>query len=110
MQDDFYMPGLSHFENDNGWSGSRGRLCYEIERPQDGKLKVVTWYGPFCREYAQEDAVSFFEVTAEGIAAMTDWLLRQAEEMNAHPQKTPEDCRAYYEQCVRGDQPDVSTT
>ena len=31
MSDEFYMPGLSHFENDNGWSGSRGLLCYEIE-------------------------------------------------------------------------------
>ena len=32
MSDEFYMPGLSHFENDNGWSGSRGLLCYEMPR------------------------------------------------------------------------------
>ena len=50
MSDEFYMPGLSHFENDNGWSGSRGLLCYEIEKPQEGRMRAVTWQGPFCRD------------------------------------------------------------
>lgn len=97
LNDDFYMPGLSHFENDNGWSGSRGELCYEIERPKEGKLRVVTWYGPFCREYAEEDAEAVFEVSGEGIAAMTAWLLERADEMNTHPSKSPEERLAYYQ-------------
>lgn len=101
MNDDFYMPGLSHFENDNGWSGSRGLLCYEIEKPREGRLRVMTWQGPFCREYAEQDAEETFEVSVEGVAAMTAWLLAQAEEMNAHPKKTPAECRAAYEERAR---------
>ena len=101
MNDAFYMPGLSHFKNDNGWSGSRGLLCYEIERPQEGKLRVVTWQGPFCRQYAQQDTEETFEVSEEGVAAMTAWLLDQAAQMNAHPPKTPAECRATYEEMAR---------
>lgn len=102
MNEEFYMPGLSHFENGNGWSGSRGLLCYEIEKPQEGKLRVVTWQGPFCRRYAELEAQSAFDVTGEGVCAMTDWLLREAERMNAHPPKTPEACRAIYERIAGG--------
>ena len=81
MSDEFYMPGLSHFENDNGWSGRQG---------------------PFCRDYAVEDAEAFFALSEEGVAAMTAWLLQEAEEMNAHPKRTPEECRAHYEKLSRG--------
>ncbi len=101
MNDDFFMPTLSHFENDNGWSGSRGVMCYEIEKPQEGQVRVVTWYGPFCRAYAQEEGEAFFPVSAEGRQAMIDYLLAQAETMNAAPAKTPEECRAYYEKVRR---------
>lgn len=95
--DEFYMPGLSHFENSNGWSGSRGRLCYEIEPPADGTVKATVWYGPFCRKFAQVETAREFPLTNEGREEMTAWLLEQAEEMNAHPQKSLQDCRDYYE-------------
>ena len=102
MSDEFYMPGLSPFENDNGWSGSRGLLCYEIEKPQEGRMRAVTWQGPFSRDYAVEDAEAFFALSEDGVAAMTAWLLQEAEEMNAHPKRTPEECRAHYEKLSRG--------
>ena len=102
MNDDFYLPGLSHFANDNGWTGSRGLLCYEIERPQEGPLRTVIWQGPFSRKYAQLEAEAVFEVTEEGLAALLAWLLEQAEAMNASPPRTPEECRAYYETISHG--------
>ena len=102
MSEELFMPTLSHFENDNGWSGSRGRLSYEIEKPKEGKVRVVVWYGPFCRAYAQEEAEAFFDVTEEGRQAMIDYLMDQAREMNEHPRKSEEDCRAYYEQVKKG--------
>lgn len=101
MNGEFFMPTLSHFENDNGWSGSRGVMCYEIEKPKEGQVRAVTWYGPFCRSYAEEMAEAVFPVSQEGRQAMIDWLLARAEEMNAHPERTPEDCRAYYEKVRR---------
>ena len=102
MNQEFYLPGLSHFSNGNGWSGSRGLLCYEIEKPQEDRLLTVVWQGPFARKYAQMEGEASFEVTEEGVAALRAWLLEQAEAMNAHPPRTPEECRAYYEKSARG--------
>ena len=102
MNQEFYLPGLSHFSNGNGWSGSRGLLCYEIEKPQEDRLLTVVWQGPFARKYAQMEGEASFEVTEEGVAALRTWLLEQAEAMNAHPPRTPEECRADYEKISRG--------
>lgn len=103
MNAELYLPGLSHFQNDNGWSGSRGMLSYEIEKPLEGRMRVVIWCGPFCRDYSQEEAEAFFELSNEGISALGAWLLERAEEMNTHPPRTPEECRAYYETLRRGE-------
>ena len=74
MSDEFYMPGLSHFENDNGWSGSRGLLCYEIEKPQEGRMRAVTWQGPFCRDYAVEDAEEIETIIKTALVEITTVL------------------------------------
>ena len=34
MIDDFYLPGLSHFANDNGWSGSRVCCAMRSKSPR----------------------------------------------------------------------------
>ncbi|WP_297716844.1 hypothetical protein [Intestinimonas sp.] len=101
MEQEFYLPVLSHFENDNGWSGSRGLLCYEIEKPKEGTLRVVIWQGPFCRQYARQEGEETFPVSQAGIDAMRAWLLAQADAMNAHPHRTAAECRAYYEERTR---------
>ena len=103
MEQDFYLPVLSHFENDNGWSGSRGLLCYEIEKPREGTMRVVIWQGPFCRKYARQEGEETFQVSEEGIAAMRAWLLDRAAAMNAHPPRTAAECRAYYEELTNGE-------
>ena len=97
MEQEFYLPVLSHFENDNGWSGSRGLLCYEIEKPREGTMHVVIWQGPFCRSYARQEGEADFPVSEEGVAALRAWLLERADAKNAHPPRTAEECRAYYE-------------
>lgn len=97
MEQEFYLPVLSHFENDNGWSGSRGLLCYEIEKPREGTMHVVIWQGPFCRSYARQEGETDFPVSEEGVAALRAWLLERADAMNAQPPRTAEECRAYYE-------------
>ena len=97
MEQEFYLPVLSHFENDNGWSGSRGLLCYEIEKPREGTMHVVIWQGPFCRSYARQEGEADFPVSEEGVAALRAWLLERADAMNAHPPRTAEECRAYCE-------------
>jgi len=96
LEQELFMPTLSHFENGNGWSGSLGEMCYQIEAPAEGTVKVVLWYGPFCRAYAQEVAETAFPVSKEGREEMIAWLKAQAEEMTAHPAFSREERRAYY--------------
>lgn len=94
--EELYMPTLSHFENGNGWTGSRGVMNYEIEEPQEDGVRLVAWYGPFSRDYAQVVAEALFPMTQEGRSAWMDWIVETAKEMNEHPQMTPQECRAYY--------------
>ena len=92
-----WLPTLSHFQNDNGWSGSSGVLCYEIEKPKEETMTVVLWYGPFCRQYAEEMERRQYPVTEDGIEAMRAWLMERAAAMNAAPERTPADTLAWYQ-------------
>ena len=97
MEKELWLPTLSHFQNDNGWSGSSGVLCYEIEKPKEETMTVVLWYGPFCRQYAEEMERRQFPVTEDGIEAMRAWLMERAAVMNAAPERTPADTLAWYQ-------------
>ncbi len=97
MEKKLWLPTLSHFQNDNGWSGSSGVLCYEIEKPKEETMTVVLWYGPFCRQYAEEMERRQFPVTEDGIETMRAWLMERAAVMNAAPERTPADTLAWYQ-------------
>lgn len=97
MEKELWLPTLSHFQNDNGWSGSSGVLCYEIEKPKEETMTVVLWYGPFCRQYAEEMERRQYPVTEDGIEAMRAWLMERAAAMNAAPERTPADTLAWYQ-------------
>ena len=97
MEQELYLPGLSHYVNENGWSGSLGLFCFEIEKPRDGTVRAVVWQGPFCRRFARQEGEEIFPVSEEGVAAMGAWLQTWADAMNANPPRTAEECRAYYE-------------
>lgn len=94
---ELFMHSLSHFENGNGWTGSLTEMCFEIEPPQGDEMRVVTWLGPFSREYAREIGEKIFRMTEEGRAEMMAWIVEQGEELNANPPYTPEQRRAYYQ-------------
>lgn len=103
MDESFYLPGLSHFENENNWSGSSGLLCYEVEPPSEHALRAVTWCGPFCRDYAKEVGEALFPLSEDGLAQLKTWLISQARDMNEQPTETPESARAYYENLHNSD-------
>ena len=90
-----YFPTLSHFLNGNGWSATCGEMRYEVERPIDGKMTAVVWYGPYCRQYAEEIGQANFPVTEEGVAAVQEWLARYAKRMNEAPERTVEERETY---------------
>ena len=91
------LPALSHFLNNNGWLGSAGLLRFQIEKPQDGEMTAVLWQGPFSRPYAQEIERQAFPVSAEGLAAVTEYLNTKAAQIEARPPFTPEETTAFYQ-------------
>lgn len=97
------LPSYSHFKNGNGWIGSAGILRYQIEEPvkaeEEGAPNTVTcvlWYGPFSRPYAQEVGRETFPVTDDGLAALADYLTREAKNAADSPRYTPEETAAFY--------------
>lgn len=98
MDERMWLPSLSHFLNGNGWSGSEGKLRFEIEAPAEELLTAVLWQDPFTRKYAEELFRQQFEVSEEGLAALADWLVEKAAEVNAAPPRTPEALRTWRDQ------------
>lgn len=92
------LPTLSHFQNSNGWLGSAGLLRFQIEKPEEERMTVVLWQGPYSRPYAQAYAEETFPVTEEGRTALLAYLDGKAREMEAQPVFSPEETdRVYWE-------------
>lgn len=100
MEQELWLPTVSHFCNDNGWSGSSGILSYEIEAPVEGQVTVVLWYGPFSRPCAEETDRQQFAMDEAGLEDLRAWLTARAAEMNAAPARTPAQTRAWYDQVL----------
>ena len=52
MDQDLFLPVLSHFENDNFWTASAGRMCYRVDPVKGGEdtppsLSAQVWEGPW---------------------------------------------------------------
>ena len=93
MEEQMWLPSLSHFTNGNGWSGSEGVLRFEIEKPKDGLLTVVLWQDPFTRKYAEELDRAQFPITDGGRAEMMAWLMERTVQMNAAPPRSLQQLR-----------------
>ncbi len=101
------LPTLMFFQNGNGWKGSSGLLCFQVEPAQgeeEKELPACVWCGPFCRELSQLDDSARFPLSEEGLAALTGWLRDWAARMNEHPTRTPQETRAYRDSVRRGEQ------
>ena len=82
MNDQIFIPTLSHWEYGNEWSGERGRARFLIV-PADGQMNVEMWLGPMAREFSQPELTASFPISEEGIRDMTAWLLDSAARLNA---------------------------
>ncbi len=90
---DLFLPVLSHFQNNNPWSASIGRLRYRIlptvaESEADSFLTVEVWEGPWAYEFSTVEDSRSFPLTEEGLAALPGWLKQWAETVNARPKRT----------------------
>ena len=100
--EELFLPVLSHFQNENPWSASAGRLHYLITPviPTDesklpvlegATLTVEVWEGPWAYEFSTVEAVETFPLTQEGLEAIPAWLERWHQEVESRPQRTLEE-------------------
>ncbi len=90
---DLFLPVLSHFQNENPWSASAGRLRYRIiptvsETEADSLLTVEVWEGPWSYEFSTVEEVRTFPLSEEGLQALPAYLNRWAQAVNARPERT----------------------
>lgn len=90
---ELFLPVLSHFQNENPWSASAGRLRYRIvptvaKDEADSFLTVEVWEGPWAYEFSTVEESKAFPLSEEGLSALPGYLDRWAQTVNARPRRT----------------------
>lgn len=86
MEEQIFIPTLSHWEYGNEWSGERGQARFLIV-PEDGQMKAEMWLGPLCHDYAQVELTETFPISEEGLQSMAAWILDGARKINQQAQR-----------------------
>lgn len=90
---DLFLPVLSHFQNENPWSASDGRLRYRIlptvaKEEADSFLTAEVWEGPWAYEFSTVEETRTFPLTQEGLDALPPWLREWAQTVNSRPPRS----------------------
>ena len=93
MMGELFLPVLSHFQNQNTWISSQGRLRYKVV-PDGEELKSEVWEGPWRYQDSTVEETKEFPLSEEGLEELRGWLARWRTEMNARPKKTLEETLA----------------
>ena len=104
-----FLPVLSHFQNENIWISSDGKLRYQVtpatvtgEDGQEEQILVAeTWEGPWSREFSAIEGIEEFPMTEDGIEELRVWLILESEKINERPDKSMEENLARREAAVR---------
>ena len=89
----FFLPVLSHFQNENFWTASAGRMRYQVT-PEEENLAAEVWEGPWRYQDSTVEETKEFPLSEEGLEELRGWLARWRTEMNARPKKTLEETLA----------------
>ena len=81
MNDELFLPTISHWQFGNNWSGALGRACFWVT-PKDGELEAEVWTGPRCREEGEAEHAAQFPLDEDGLTALRGWLILRAGEIN----------------------------
>lgn len=93
---ELFLPVLSHFQNQNPWTGSLGRLRFravptvtggESDEPT-GDITVELWEGPWAYEFSTVEETKTFPLTQEGLDALSGFVSQWAETVNARPKRS----------------------
>lgn len=104
-----FLPVLSHFQNENIWIASDGKLRYQVtpatvtgEDGQEEQILVAeAWEGPWSREFSVIEAVEEFPMTDDGIEELRAWLILESIGMNERPDKSLAENLARREAAIR---------
>ena len=104
-----FLPVLSHFQNENIWISSDGKLRDQVtpatvtgEDGQEEQILVAeTWEGPWSREFSAIEGIEEFPMTDDGIEELRVWLILESEKMNERPDKSLAENLARREAVVR---------
>ena len=92
MDEELFLPVLSHFENGNFWTASGGRMRYRVDpvlgEDQPPALTAQVWEGPWNLLDSRVEETRPFPLSEEGLAELRRWLMTWAGEINARPPKT----------------------
>ena len=93
MMAELFLPVLSHFENENPWSASAGRLRYRIVPtvatvPEESVLTAEVWEGPWAYEFAQAEETRSFPLSQEGLNLLPGWLEQWRLNVESRPRRT----------------------
>lgn len=99
---ELFLPVLSHFENQNSWSASAGRLRYRIvptlaAASEESILTAEVWEGPWAYEFAQVEETRSFPLSQEGLTLLPSWLEQWRLNVESRP------CRTLSENIARRD-------
>ena len=85
MDEELFLPVLSHFENGNFWTASGGALRYKVvpDTGESPRLTAEVWEGPWRYQDSTVEETKEFPLSEEGRT-----------EMNARPKKTLEETLA----------------
>ena len=104
-----FLPVLSHFQNENIWIASDGKLRYQVSpvtvEKEDGTKEELfigeAWEGPWSREFSVIEAVEEFPMTDDGIEELRAWLILESMDINARPDKSLEENMARREAAIQ---------
>ena len=92
MEETIFLPVLSHFENENFWTASGGRMRYRVDPVKEEDvwtgLKAQVWEGPWRLQDSTVEETKSFSMTEEGLEELRAWALNWQERINARPART----------------------
>lgn len=93
MDDTMFLPVLSHFENDNFWTASAGRMRYRVDPVKGGEenppsLTAQVWEGPWRLQDSTVEETTSFPMTEEGLEELRSWAMVWQETINARPPRS----------------------
>ena len=93
MEQELFLPVLSHFENGNFWTASGGRMRYRVdpvkeEEENPPSLTAQVWEGPWRLQDSTVEEPKSFHMTEEGLEELRSWVLVWQETINARPPRS----------------------